>query len=107
MQGLKRIAECYHTKLITTSDRAKIEGVSMLISILEDGIDTAKRILKLAVENYKQRKGAVFVPDRKEDMIAGFSYERSIIFWGASSGPVYALLTIILPMGGSAVWRVW
>ena len=26
MQGLKDVAECYHTKLITTSDRAKIEG---------------------------------------------------------------------------------
>ena len=26
MQGLKSVADCYHTKLITTSDRAKIEG---------------------------------------------------------------------------------
>jgi len=75
MQGLKRIAECYHTKLITTSDRAKIEGVEHVEFHPEDGIDTAKRILKMAVENYKQRKGAVFIPDRKEDMIAGFSYE--------------------------------
>ena len=26
MQGLQDVSECYHTKLITTSDRAKIEG---------------------------------------------------------------------------------
>jgi carbon-monoxide dehydrogenase catalytic subunit len=75
MQGLKHIAECYHTKLITTSDRAKIEGVEHVEFHPEHGVDTAKRILKMAVENYRHRRSAVCIPDQKEDMIAGFSYE--------------------------------
>lgn len=75
MQGLKRIAECYHTKLITTSDRARIEDVEHIEFHPEHGADTAKRILKMAVENYRHRRNAVYIPDQKEDMIAGFSYE--------------------------------
>jgi anaerobic carbon-monoxide dehydrogenase catalytic subunit len=74
MQGLKNVAECYHTKLITTSDRAKIEGAEHIEFHPEHGLDTAKQILKKAIENYKNRK-AVFIPSHKQDMVAGFSYE--------------------------------
>ncbi|HEX2964283.1 MAG TPA: anaerobic carbon-monoxide dehydrogenase catalytic subunit [Syntrophorhabdaceae bacterium] len=74
MQGLKTVAECYHTKLVTTSDRAKIDGVEHIEFHPEHGLDTAKLVLKLAIDNYKNRKN-VYIPDRKQDMIAGFSYE--------------------------------
>ena len=75
MQGLKTVAECYHTKLITTSDRAKIEGAEHIEFHPEHGIDTAKQILKKAIENYPNRKSNVYIPSQKQDMVAGFSYE--------------------------------
>ncbi len=75
MQGLKTVAECYHTKLITTSDRAKIEGAEHIEFHPEHGIDTAKQILKMAIENYQNRKHAVYIPSHQCDMVAGFSYE--------------------------------
>jgi carbon-monoxide dehydrogenase catalytic subunit len=75
MQGLKTVADCYHTKLITTSDRAKIEGAEHIEFHPEHGLDTAKQILKKAIENYPNRRSNVYIPSQKQDMVAGFSYE--------------------------------
>jgi anaerobic carbon-monoxide dehydrogenase catalytic subunit len=75
MQGLKRVADCYHTKLITTSDRARIEGAEHIEFHPEHGLDTAKQILKKAIENYPNRGPAVYIPSQQCDMVAGFSYE--------------------------------
>jgi anaerobic carbon-monoxide dehydrogenase catalytic subunit len=75
MQGLKTMADCYHTKLITTSDRAKIEGAEHVEFHPEHGLDTAKQILKKAIENYPNRGKNVYIPSQKRDMVAGFSYE--------------------------------
>jgi carbon-monoxide dehydrogenase catalytic subunit len=75
MQGLQGVAECFHTKLITTSDRAKIEGATHVEFHPEHGLDTAKQILKMAIENYPNRRHAVYIPDYSRDIIAGFSHE--------------------------------
>lgn len=75
MQGLANVAECFHTKLITTSDRAMIEGAEHIEFHPEQGLDTAKRILAMAIENYPNRRHAVYIPAQSQDMIAGFSHE--------------------------------
>ncbi|MDD5245710.1 MAG: anaerobic carbon-monoxide dehydrogenase catalytic subunit, partial [Syntrophorhabdaceae bacterium] len=75
MQGLQNVAECFHTRLITTSDRAMIEGATHIEFHPEHGLDTAKKILKMAIENYPNRRHAVCIPSQKQDMVAGFSHE--------------------------------
>jgi carbon-monoxide dehydrogenase catalytic subunit len=75
MQGLQSVAECFHTRLITTSDRAMIEGATHIEFHPEHGLDTAKKILKMAIENYPNRRHAVYIPDESRDMVAGFSHE--------------------------------
>ena len=75
MQGLQGVAECYHTKLITTSDRAKIEGATHMEFHPKTGLDTAKKILKLAIENFPNRRHAVYIPNYSQDIVAGFSHE--------------------------------
>jgi anaerobic carbon-monoxide dehydrogenase catalytic subunit len=75
MQGLQGVAECFHTKLITTSDRAKIEGATHMEFHPETGLDTAKKILRMAIENYPNRRHAVYIPNQSQDMVAGFSHE--------------------------------
>ena len=75
MQGLQDVASCFHTKLVTTSDRAKIEGASHMEFHPETGLDTAKKILRMAIENYPMRRGPVVIPNITEDMVAGFSHE--------------------------------
>ncbi len=75
MQGLKDVAECFHTKLITTSDRAKIDGATHIEFHAETGLETAKRILKMAIENYPNRRHEVYIPTCAEDGVVGFSHE--------------------------------
>ena len=75
MQGLQSVAECFHTRLITTSDRAMIEGATHIEFHPEHGLDTAKKILKMAIENYPNRRHAVYIPSRKQDVVVGFSHE--------------------------------
>ncbi|OPY67687.1 MAG: Carbon monoxide dehydrogenase/acetyl-CoA synthase subunit beta [Syntrophorhabdaceae bacterium PtaU1.Bin034] len=75
MQGLKDVAECFHTTLITTSDRAKIEGAIHIEFHPERGLDTAKKILKMAIENFPNRRHAVYIPSHSQDGVVGFSHE--------------------------------
>jgi carbon-monoxide dehydrogenase catalytic subunit len=75
MQGLQSVAECFHTKLVTTSDRAKIEGATHVEFHPETGLDTAKSILKMAIENFPNRRHEVYIPDYSQDIVAGFSHE--------------------------------
>lgn len=75
MQGLRDVAECYHTRLVTTSDRAKIEGAAHLEFHPENGMDTAKEILRMAIENFPNRRHAVYIPNQSQDAVVGFSHE--------------------------------
>jgi anaerobic carbon-monoxide dehydrogenase catalytic subunit len=75
MQGLQDVSECYHTKLVTTSDRAKIEGAIHIEFHPENGLDTAKKILRMAIENYPNRRHAVYIPAETQDAVVGFSHE--------------------------------
>ncbi len=74
MQGLAQVASCFHTKLITTADKAKIPGVEHIRMEDKTALDTAKNLVKIAIENYKNR-GQVYIPSQKESAIIGFSHE--------------------------------
>lgn len=74
MQGLQKIAACYHTKLFTTADKAKIPGVEH-IPIQEDcALKTAKELIVKAIDNFKNR-GEVHIPDDKQAAVTGFTNE--------------------------------
>jgi len=74
MQGLAEIAKCFHTKLITTADKAKILGVEHVAMEEKTALNTAKKLVKMAIENYKNR-GQVNIPGEKEKAVIGFSHE--------------------------------
>lgn len=74
MQGLAEVAKCFHTKLITTADKAKIIGVKHVSMEEKTALKTAKELVKTATENYKNR-GLVNIPDEKEKAVVGFSHE--------------------------------
>jgi carbon-monoxide dehydrogenase catalytic subunit len=74
MQGLAEVAKCFHTELITTSPRAKIEGVTHVEFDHHRALEIAKEITLRAIERFKQR-GKTRIPDRKMDVVAGFSHE--------------------------------
>jgi carbon-monoxide dehydrogenase catalytic subunit len=75
MQSVGEIAKSFHTDIITTNYRAKMpEGVHIQFEE-HDALNSAKRILKHAIGNYKKR-GAFYIPEQsKLDVVVGFSHE--------------------------------
>jgi carbon-monoxide dehydrogenase catalytic subunit len=76
MQGIVNVARCYHTKIITTDTRAKIEGATHMEFDEHNAYESAKTIVKAAIDNFPNRKKEkVAIPKDKADLIAGFSHE--------------------------------
>ena len=75
MAGVVDAAKSYHTKIITTSPRAQITGAQHVEFDERSALETAKEVLGIAIDNYKNR-GPVLIPEKGEvDMVAGFSHE--------------------------------
>lgn len=75
MQGLADVAQCYHTKIITTDSRAKIQGATHLEFNEHNAYESAKNIIRTAIDNFPNRGKNVCIPKQKTDLIAGFSHE--------------------------------
>ena len=75
MQGLTDVAQCYHTKLITTDERAHITGSTYIHFDDLNALEIGKHIVKTAIDNFPNRGKNVRIPQQKSDMIAGFSHE--------------------------------
>jgi carbon-monoxide dehydrogenase catalytic subunit len=74
MQALVELASNFHTKIITTSPKVKIKGAVHIEFDEHHALSVAKQILRTAIDNYKNR-GAVHIPQVKEDLVPGFSHE--------------------------------
>jgi carbon-monoxide dehydrogenase catalytic subunit len=74
MQGLAKIASCYHTKLFTTAPQAKIPEVEHVPLEEENALKIAKGLVTAAIENYKNR-GEINIPSQKETGVMGFTNE--------------------------------
>lgn len=77
MESLANVADCFHTKIITTNPRARIaSGHTTHIEFDEHtAFEDAKTIVKTAVENFTNRDKPVVIPSESSELIAGFSYE--------------------------------
>ncbi len=74
MQSLGELVKKYHTKLITSSPKCKITGATHVEFDETKVLDTARKIIKMAIDNYGNRK-KVKIPQITSDLIAGFSHE--------------------------------
>ncbi|MDD5153510.1 MAG: anaerobic carbon-monoxide dehydrogenase catalytic subunit [Desulfovibrionales bacterium] len=74
MQSLPAVAKCFHTEIITTSPRAKITGATHIEFDHHNALQVARDIVKRAISRYPQR-GEVHIPQRKTEVVAGFSHE--------------------------------
>ncbi len=77
MQNIANVAKCFHTKLITTHPIAKMEQENVIHIEFDEhyAIEDAKRIVKIAVDNFANRKSEVMIPRHKNTQIAGFGVE--------------------------------
>jgi len=81
MPALVEHAERFHTKVITTSKKAKIPGAEHIQFEEHNAYDTAKEIVKIAVENFPNR-GPVNIPKEKTDLVAGFTVRNTFTHLG-------------------------
>ena len=77
MPALSSVANCFHTKLITTSSKCKFPGVEHIEFKEDKALQIAKYIIRLGVENYKNRiKERVDIPGEIKGLVAGFTTEN-------------------------------
>lgn len=74
MEALAKLASRHHTKLITTSPKAKITGAIHIPFREEEALSFAKEIVRLGIDNFSQR-GEVSIPRTRAKLVAGFSHE--------------------------------
>jgi len=75
MQSLTTVAECYHTKVITTSPKAHIPGAVHIEFDEHNALESARAIVRTAIENFPNRRKNVDIPEEQTELIAGFSHE--------------------------------
>ncbi len=76
MPSLPEVASNYHTEIISTSEIAKTIGATAMEFNEDFPLDSAKTLVKRAIDNYKNRDPLkVSIPSAKERMVAGFSVD--------------------------------
>ncbi|HSJ59438.1 MAG TPA: anaerobic carbon-monoxide dehydrogenase catalytic subunit [Anaerolineae bacterium] len=91
--ALPELAGCFHTKIISTSPKAKFPGATHIEFHEEHAYDTARQIVRQAVENYANRNMAlVDIPDDIAECMVGFSVEAIV---GALGGTLDPLLDAV------------
>jgi len=76
-QNLANVSACFHTKLITTHPIAKMEQDNVIHIEFDEhhALEDAKKIVKMAIDNFENRKAEVMIPQHKAVQIAGFGVE--------------------------------
>jgi len=77
--SITKVAECFHTKVITTESFVKIPGAIHIPFEPEEADKCAEEIVKIAINAFKERKDKeVFIPSEKTSGFAGFSVEAIV-----------------------------
>jgi carbon-monoxide dehydrogenase catalytic subunit len=89
MPALGNLTSCYHTKFISTSPKADFPGTLRMEFHEEKAYDTAKEIVRTAVENFPNRNlEKVNIPEEKQDCMVGFSAEAILKALGGTPDPL-------------------
>ncbi len=83
MQALVDLAANFHTQIITTSPKVRIRGAVHIEFDERHALTVAKKILRTAIDNYKNR-GPAYIPQVREDLVPGFSHEYINYMLGGS-----------------------
>ena len=74
--ALGPLSKCFHTKFVTTSPIAQMPDAEYIRFNAETAGENAKAIVKMAIENFKNRKPElVHIPDMKQKATVGYSVE--------------------------------
>jgi len=89
MPSVVDVAKCYHTKVISTSDKAKFPGATHVSFDPSRGAEVAREIVRMAVEAYPDRnQERVRSPVEPVRMMGGFSVEAILGALGGTPKPL-------------------
>jgi carbon-monoxide dehydrogenase catalytic subunit len=89
MPAVTETAKCFHTKVISTFDKAKFPGAEHISFDPARGLEIGKQIVRAAVENYANRaKERVYIPVEPVPMMTGFSIEAILSALGGTPQPL-------------------
>ncbi len=90
MPALGNLTGCYHTKFISTSPKADFPPGTVRMEFHEErAYDTAREIVRTAVENFPNRNiEKVNIPEEKQECMVGFSAEAILKALGGSPAPL-------------------
>ncbi len=89
MPSMVQAAACYHTRFITTSEKARFTGADHIPFDTATAYSQALDIVDMAVTAYENRDaGKVEIPGAAVDIVAGFSNEALVSALGGSLDPL-------------------
>ncbi|MBN2333067.1 MAG: anaerobic carbon-monoxide dehydrogenase catalytic subunit [Deltaproteobacteria bacterium] len=87
MPSLGALAPCYHTKMISTSDKARFPGMEHHEFHPDNAARLALDLVRKAIENFSQR-GETYIPVTPTPSVGGFSVEAIIAALGGTPKPL-------------------
>jgi len=89
MPSLLQIAGCYHTKMVTTADKARFTGAEHFRFELSNAREQARKLVKYAIELFEKRdQTRVNIPVEPVELMTGFSNEAIMEALGGSFTPL-------------------
>lgn len=88
--GIMDVAACFHTRVVTTSDSARLPGAEHIAfdhhhSNLDQADQLAERIIRRAITAFGERQsGKVFIPPARMEAEVGFSVENILATFGGA-----------------------
>ncbi|BCO07803.1 carbon-monoxide dehydrogenase catalytic subunit [Desulfolithobacter dissulfuricans] len=89
MPSLVQVGNCFHTKMITTADKARFTGAEHVKFEMHNGMDQARRVVRMAIERFPLRdQDRVEIPCDPVDIVTGFSNEALLEALGGTLTPL-------------------
>jgi carbon-monoxide dehydrogenase catalytic subunit len=89
MPAVTEVARCYHTKVVSTFDKAKFPGAEHIHFDPQHGLEIGKHIVRTAIENFTNRvPERVYIPVDPVPLMTGFSIEAILGALGGTPGPL-------------------
>jgi carbon-monoxide dehydrogenase catalytic subunit len=89
MPSVVDVARCFHTRIISTADKAKFPGATHVSFEPGRGLEIGKQIVRLAIEAYGNRNPErIRIPGVPVEMMAGFSVEAILGALGGTPEPL-------------------
>ncbi|MEZ6854015.1 anaerobic carbon-monoxide dehydrogenase catalytic subunit [Halodesulfovibrio aestuarii] len=89
MPSMVTVAQCYHTRFITTAEKAKFTGAMHFEVHPHNALEQATAIVEESIKAYTERdKGRVEIPAEPVEIMTGFSNEAILSALGGTLTPL-------------------